>query len=252
MAPADPKGVAAAMKATFPEMDPVLIEAQFQTIVPLIDNPINKAEGLGAFDGARACENLGMDRQGPEHAARQARPGKSGHPRFPQLVPADMSIAAPAIRLAEVGQSSARTMARHVTALQRLSFDVGRNEFVAVLGPSGCGKSTLLAVDRRAGLPDIRPRRSLWLAGERAARRRSASCSSGRPCCRGSTCSVTSRFRCGTNTGGSTRKTAARAKTLLELVGLRSSPTNKSMNCLAACSSASRSRAHCCSIRTSC
>jgi NitT/TauT family transport system ATP-binding protein len=55
-----------------------------------------------------------------------------------------MSIAAPAIRLAEVSQVFGKDDGSAVTALQRLSFDVGRNEFVAVLGPSGCGKSTLL------------------------------------------------------------------------------------------------------------
>ena len=31
-----------------------------------------------------------------------------------------------------------------VPALDRMSFSVGRDEFVSVLGPSGCGKSTLL------------------------------------------------------------------------------------------------------------
>jgi NitT/TauT family transport system ATP-binding protein len=31
-----------------------------------------------------------------------------------------------------------------VTALDGITFDIGRNEFLAVLGPSGCGKSTLL------------------------------------------------------------------------------------------------------------
>ena len=31
-----------------------------------------------------------------------------------------------------------------LTALDRLSFDLGKREFVSVLGPSGCGKSTLL------------------------------------------------------------------------------------------------------------
>jgi NitT/TauT family transport system ATP-binding protein len=33
---------------------------------------------------------------------------------------------------------------RAVPALDRMSFSVGRDEFVSVLGPSGCGKSTLL------------------------------------------------------------------------------------------------------------
>jgi NitT/TauT family transport system ATP-binding protein len=31
-----------------------------------------------------------------------------------------------------------------VTALERVSFDIAKHEFVSVLGPSGCGKSTLL------------------------------------------------------------------------------------------------------------
>jgi NitT/TauT family transport system substrate-binding protein len=49
MSLADPKDVARSMKATFPEMDQSLVEKQFLTIVPLIDNSIEKAEGLGAF-----------------------------------------------------------------------------------------------------------------------------------------------------------------------------------------------------------
>ena len=39
---------------------------------------------------------------------------------------------------------SGATTARAVTALEGVTFDIGRNEFLAVLGPSGCGKSTLL------------------------------------------------------------------------------------------------------------
>ena len=75
MAPTDPKGVAEAMKAAFPEMDPALIEAQFQTIVPLIDNPISKAEGLGTFDKERLAktwewtakaQNIPLDKLDPE------------------------------------------------------------------------------------------------------------------------------------------------------------------------------------------
>jgi NitT/TauT family transport system substrate-binding protein len=53
MALADPKDVAAAMKATFPAMDEALAEKQFLTIVPLIDNPISKADGIGSFNKER-------------------------------------------------------------------------------------------------------------------------------------------------------------------------------------------------------
>ena len=50
----------------------------------------------------------------------------------------------PVIRFADVGCVFGKDDGSAVVALDRLSFDVGRHEFVAVLGPSGCGKSTLL------------------------------------------------------------------------------------------------------------
>jgi NitT/TauT family transport system ATP-binding protein len=48
------------------------------------------------------------------------------------------------IRFADVEQTFGRGDGSKVTALEDVTFDVGRNEFLAVLGPSGCGKSTLL------------------------------------------------------------------------------------------------------------
>jgi NitT/TauT family transport system ATP-binding protein len=48
------------------------------------------------------------------------------------------------IRFADVDQTFGRDDGSAVTALEGVTFDVGRNEFLAVLGPSGCGKSTLL------------------------------------------------------------------------------------------------------------
>src|SRR5688500_14263499 len=33
-----------------------------------------------------------------------------------------------------------------VTALDRISFDVRKREFISVIGPSGCGKSTLIRI----------------------------------------------------------------------------------------------------------
>jgi len=75
MALADPKGVAACLKVTFPEMDVDLIEQQFQTIVPLIDNPVSKAEGFGTFTKDRLfktwewtakAQNIPLDKIDPE------------------------------------------------------------------------------------------------------------------------------------------------------------------------------------------
>lgn len=48
------------------------------------------------------------------------------------------------IRFADVEQTFGRDDGSAVMALDGVTFDVGRNEFLAVLGPSGCGKSTLL------------------------------------------------------------------------------------------------------------
>jgi NitT/TauT family transport system ATP-binding protein len=48
------------------------------------------------------------------------------------------------IRFADVEQTFGRADGGAVTALDNITFDMGRNEFLAVLGPSGCGKSTLL------------------------------------------------------------------------------------------------------------
>jgi NitT/TauT family transport system ATP-binding protein len=49
----------------------------------------------------------------------------------------------PLIKLRDVSKTFERA-GRAIAAIDRMSFEVGRNEFVSVLGPSGCGKSTLL------------------------------------------------------------------------------------------------------------
>ena len=48
------------------------------------------------------------------------------------------------IRFADVEQTFGQDDGSAITALTGVTFEVGRNEFLAVLGPSGCGKSTLL------------------------------------------------------------------------------------------------------------
>ena len=55
-----------------------------------------------------------------------------------------MSEASHVIRFTGVEQTFGRDDGSAVTALEGVTFDIGRNEFLAVLGPSGCGKSTLL------------------------------------------------------------------------------------------------------------
>jgi NitT/TauT family transport system ATP-binding protein len=49
------------------------------------------------------------------------------------------------------------------TVIERLSFEVGENEFLSIVGPSGCGKSTTLRI--LAGL--VRPTSGTVLAGGR-------------------------------------------------------------------------------------
>jgi NitT/TauT family transport system ATP-binding protein len=55
-----------------------------------------------------------------------------------------MNEPARVIRFAAVDQTFGRNDGSAVRALEGMTFDIGRNEFLAVLGPSGCGKSTLL------------------------------------------------------------------------------------------------------------
>ncbi len=47
-----------------------------------------------------------------------------------------------------------------LTALEDISFSVGKGEFVSIVGPSGCGKSTLLTI--MAGIIGRRRRRCCW------------------------------------------------------------------------------------------
>jgi NitT/TauT family transport system ATP-binding protein len=69
---------------------------------------------------------------------------------FAQLA---MSASLPVIRFADVGCIFGKDDGSAIKAIERLSFDIGRHEFAAVLGPSGCGKSTLLRLAAGLVLP---------------------------------------------------------------------------------------------------
>ena len=77
----DPKDVAKTMKAVFPEMDEALVEEQFMTIVPLIENDITKAEGFGTLDKTRLAktwewtakaQNTPLDKLDPEKVVNRS------------------------------------------------------------------------------------------------------------------------------------------------------------------------------------
>ena len=57
-----------------------------------------------------------------------------------------------AVRVLHVSKTF--TGANEVHALDTVSFDVGRGEFVSILGPSGCGKSTLLRIIAGLTMPN--------------------------------------------------------------------------------------------------
>jgi ABC-type nitrate/sulfonate/bicarbonate transport system ATPase subunit len=60
----------------------------------------------------------------------------------------------PAIAFDAISKSFARTGARPLEVLRRVSFTVERAAIVAILGPSGCGKSTLLNMAAGLIAPD--------------------------------------------------------------------------------------------------
>ena len=55
-----------------------------------------------------------------------------------------MTAAEAVVRLNGVGQTFVSRDGQRLTALDGITLQIGRHEFVAVIGPSGCGKSTIL------------------------------------------------------------------------------------------------------------
>jgi NitT/TauT family transport system substrate-binding protein len=81
MALADPKDVARSMKVIFPEMDAKIVEEQFLTLVPLLDNEITKKEPLGTLEPKKLAvtwewtaksQNIPLDKLDPEKAVNRS------------------------------------------------------------------------------------------------------------------------------------------------------------------------------------
>src|SRR5260370_16269853 len=62
--------------------------------------------------------------------------------------------AAPLVRFENVSKPLRDKRSGDVAAVDRLSLDIYRNEFFALLGPSGCGKTTLLRMLAGFEAPD--------------------------------------------------------------------------------------------------
>ncbi|MFQ5576915.1 MAG: ABC transporter ATP-binding protein [Anaerolineae bacterium] len=60
----------------------------------------------------------------------------------------------PALQAVELGKQYATARRGFVPAIENVSFDVGRGEFLCLVGPSGCGKTTLLRLLAGLILPD--------------------------------------------------------------------------------------------------
>lgn len=57
-----------------------------------------------------------------------------------------VAAGSPAVRIDDVSVQFTTRNRRRVTALEHVSLEAARGEFVALVGPSGCGKSTLLKI----------------------------------------------------------------------------------------------------------
>src|SRR5687768_7990174 len=82
--------------------------------------------------------------------------------REPEETPADPSL--PLIRLERVSKIFKGDADEETVALDEVSVDIDRGEYVSVSGPSGCGKSTFLSI---LALLETPTRGLYWLNGRR-------------------------------------------------------------------------------------
>ena len=78
----------------------------------------------------------------------------------PAEVPVDPNM--PVIRLEHISKIFPGDADEETRALDDVTIDIQRNEYVAVSGPSGCGKSTFLSI---VGLLDTPTKGRYWLNG---------------------------------------------------------------------------------------
>ena len=135
-------------------MDEAVTEEQFVTSVPLMVNESPRRRRRHVRQGA-ARQDLGMDGEGAEHAARQDRSGDGGRSLASAEVICGLARRTPVRREVRMNDPKPVISFRHIDQVfarddgatsrrSRTDLRYRPHEFVAVLGPSGCGKSTLL------------------------------------------------------------------------------------------------------------
>ncbi len=95
-------------------------------------------------------------------ASEAKSPGNAGDPGDPRAAAADVAIIR-AVHLSKVYELGAQ----EVRAMNDVSLEIRRGEYVAIMGPSGSGKSTLMNV---IGCLDVPSSGEYWLRGKEVSR----------------------------------------------------------------------------------
>ena len=244
-----------------PLMNLDTVKTQWAGTIKSIQTPLCRQDTATA--SRRTIASAALDRSRQAGAQARCRAQAGGYLRQARQVTARSRAASRLMTLAALPSNDTASMSIAIQnvsksfgttlAVEDVSFSLAENSFVSIVGPSGCGKSTLLrmiaGLDRADAGDSPRPRQTgasprshdvgmvFQCAGAAALAHhaRATSCSSPK-------CAADCEHR----------KHRDRALELIELaglVGLREAAIRTS--CRAACSSASRSAAPCCSSRRS-